>query len=138
MVDKTFSVDSVLRTVAKKGFLNQRWLQKQLLSTANTCDIIEISKSVGTDEYRTITETETVNSNISYWSNVVNEEDDIVKQGNARAGDMLFWFDSDNESLCVQGNRITFDYKTFQIYDVHTFKATSNVTYMIECRTRQI
>lgn len=136
MVDKTFTVDSVLRTVAKTGMLSQRFLQKQLLSTANTCDIIEISKSIGTDEYRTPTETETLNSNISCWSNVVNEEDDIVKQGNARAGDMLFWFDSENEALCIQGNRITFDYKTYEIIDVRKSDVGGN-TYLIEVRTKQ-
>ncbi len=138
--DMTIVVKYYTTTAGGTGIipLNQRFIQKELDKTANSCTIIEISKSYGTDEYRTVTETETTNIGISCWTNVVNEEDDIVKQGNARAGDMLFWFDSENESLCVQGNRITFDSKTYQIYDVHIFKATSDITYVIECRTRQI
>ena len=116
--------------------LSQRVIQRELISTANTCTIIEISKSYGTDEYRAVTETETSNSDISCWSNSVNEEDEIVRQGNLRAGDMVFWFDSANESLCVQGNRITFDSKTFEMTDVKKFDV-GGTTYLIEVTTKQ-
>jgi len=116
--------------------INANFIKKQIACTGNTCTIIEISKSVGSDEYRIITETPTSNSSINCWVHVLNEEDEIVKQGNARAGDMVFWFDSARESLCVQGNRITFDSKTYEMTDVRKFDL-GGTTYLIEVRTKQ-
>lgn len=116
--------------------LNTNFIKKEIDSTGNTCTITEISRSVGTDEYRIITETPTVNSNINCWVHILNEEDEIVRQGNARAGDFSFWFDSTRESLCVQGNRITFDSKTFEITDVRKFDSRGT-TFIIETRTKQ-
>lgn len=137
MVDKTFTVDSVLRAEIKTGMLSQRFLQKQLISTADTCEIIEISKSTATDEYRIVTETPTTNSNINCRFQILSEDDESVKEGTFRAGDYIFWFDFSNEALCVQGNRITFDYKKFQIIDVKKFDF-AGATHLIEVRTAQI
>ena len=118
------------------ALLNVNFIKKEIDNTGNTCTITEISKSTGSDEYRIITETETSNANINCWVHILNEEDDIVKQGNARAGDFVFWFDSTRESLCVQGNRITFDSKTFEMTDVRKFDV-SGTTNVIEVRTKQ-
>ena len=116
--------------------LNANFIKKQLVCTGDTCTITEIAKSVGSDEYRIISETPTTNSNINCWVQVLNEEDEIVKQGNARAGDMVFWFDASKESLCVQGNRITFDSKTYEMTDVRKFDL-KGTTYLIETKTKQ-
>lgn len=118
------------------SLLNTNFIKKEIDNTGNTCTITEISKSIGTDEYRTITETPTTNSNINCWVHILNEEDNIVKQGNARAGDFVFWFDSTQESLCVQGNRITFDSKTFEMTDVRKFDVRGT-TQVIETITKQ-
>lgn len=118
--------------------LSQRYIQKNIGAVGNTCTIIEVSRSYGTDEYRTKSETTTSHTGISCFSRILTEEDESVKQGQATAGDLVFWFDSDNESYCVNGNRITFDSKTYQIYDVRKFDAIGNTTYVIECRTKQI
>jgi len=117
--------------------LNTNFIKKEIDSTGNTCTITEISKSVGTDEYRIITETETSNTSINCWVQILSEEDEIVTQGNARAGDFVFWFDSARESLCVQGNRITFDSKDFEMTEVRKFDIIGT-TYLVECRTRQV
>ena len=117
--------------------LDPQTIIRELGTTGNTCTITEISITFGSDEYRTKSESTTDNTNINCWIQILSEEDDIVKQGDARQGDLIFWFDSDRESLCVQGHKITFDSKTYQIYDVHKFD-TSGVTQIIECRVRKI
>lgn len=117
--------------------LDPQTIIRELGSTGRTCTVTEISITFGSDEYRTKTESTTVNTDINCWVNVLSEEDDLVKEGNARAGDLIFWFDSDNESLCVQGNKITLDSTTFQISDVHKFN-TAGVVQVIECRVRKI
>ena len=116
--------------------LSTRFIQKDIESKGNTVTITEISKSVGSDEYRTITETETAQTGIKCFIQTLDEADDIVIQGNARAGDLICWFDADQESYCVQGNRITYDSKTYEMTDVRKFDV-SDTTYLIEVRTKQ-
>lgn len=117
--------------------LNTRFIQKNMATTANTCTITETSRSFGSDEYRTVSLTETDQTSLNCWTHIVSEGEEIVKEGEARAGDLIFWFDSDNESYCVQGNKITFDSKTYEISDVRKFDV-SGITYMIEVRTKKI
>lgn len=119
------------------GLLSTRFIQKEIASTGNTVTIIGISRSTASDEYRIITETPTNYTNISCFVQILSEVDEPVKYGKARAGDLIFWFDSDQESKCLQGNRITFDSKTYQIQEVRNFDI-AGVTYLIECRTKQI
>ena len=118
--------------------LDTRYIQKNMAAVGNTCTIIEISKAVGSDEYRTVVETETNRTNLNCFVQILTEEDEGVKEGKARAGDLIFWFDYANESYCVQGNRITFDSKTFQIKDVRKFDAMGNTTQLIQCFTEQV
>ncbi len=118
--------------------LSTRFIQKEIESTGNTCTLIEVSRSIATDEYRIVTEVLTNHTSIKCFVNILDESDDSVRQGEAKAGDLIFWFDSDQESYCVNGNRITFDSKTYQINEVRKFDAIGNTTYIIECRTSQI
>lgn len=117
--------------------IDTRFIQKNIGFSGNTCTIIEISRSTGSDEYRAITETPTNNTNINCWVHIFSEDDEAVKEGRARAGDFVFWFDSDQESKVIQGNRITFDSKTFQITDVEKFDV-GDTTYLVRCRVKQI
>lgn len=119
------------------GLLSTRFIQREIAQTANTVTVTEIARSTGSDEYRTVTETETDNASINCWIQVLTEEDESVKEGIARAGDLVFWFDSDQESIVLQGNRITWDSKIYQIHDVKKFDV-GGTTYLIEARTRQI
>lgn len=115
-----------------------RFIQKQIEDIGNTCTIREVTTTMGTDEYRIPSEDSTYHTGIKCFVNILSESDDLVKQGEARAGDLTFWFDYNQESYCVQGNRIQFDSKWYEIYNVHKFDVESNVTQIIECRTRKI
>ena len=117
--------------------LSARFFQKDIQAKGNTVTITEVSRSAGSDEYRIITKTSTAHTGIKAVVQILSEADDSVKSGEARAGDLIFWFDSDQEDYCVQGNQITYDSKTYQIYEVIKF-AISDTTYLIECRTRKI
>jgi len=122
------------------GILNsydQRFIQSEIQGEGNTCTVIEVSLSTGSDEYRTVSETLTSNANIKCMTQILTEEDEDVKEGNFRRGDMIFWFDEDQESIILQGNRITFDSKTFQIKDVEKFDSGDN-TFLIRAMTEQI
>ena len=121
------------------GFpLDARFIQKNIETFGNTCTIIVVSRSTGTGEYRIVTETDTEYPNISCYVQILNEGDDSVKEGKARAGDLIFWFDSDQEDYCVNGNKITYDSKTLQIQEVKKYDALGGTNYLIECRTEQV
>ncbi len=117
--------------------INTAWISKQLAVTANTCTITTVSISHGSDEYRTESETIVDYTSINCQVLILSEEDASVKQGEARAGDLVFWFDFDQEARLTPGNKITFDSKTYKIQDVKKFDR-GDTTYLIECRTRKI
>lgn len=118
--------------------LDQQFIRKNIQGVGNTCTITEISRSYGSDEYRTKTETETANTSIPCFVQVLSHEDDSVKQGEARSGDLIFWFDSTYSSICIQGNRITWNSDIYQITDVRQFKAEADTLYLIQCNVAQI
>jgi hypothetical protein len=118
--------------------LDARFIQKNIAALGNTCTITEISRSYGTDEYRTKTETETNRTNLPCYVHVLSLEDESVKQGEARAGDLVFWFDASYVDYCVQGNRITWNSDTYQIKNVEQFRAVGNTLMLIECVVEQI
>lgn len=117
--------------------LSARFIQKEIASTGNTVTITAVARSTDSNEYREVTETDTDTDDVNCFIQILNEEDESVKQGESRAGDLVFWFDSDHESKCVQGNKITYDSKTFQMSDVRKFDV-SGTTYLIEVRTQQV
>ena len=118
--------------------LNARFIQKNIQAVGNTCTIIEVSRSYGTDEYRTKTESTSDTNSVKCFVQVLSHEDESVKQGEARAGDLTFWFDSSRSAIIVQGNRITWNSDTYQITNVKQFRAKGNTLYLIECDTEQI
>ena len=118
--------------------LDARFIQKNITALGNSCTITEVSRSFGTDEYRTKTETDTDQTDIPCFVHVLSYEDDSVKQGEARAGDLVFWFDASYSALCVQGNRITWNSDTYQITNVKPFKAVGDTLMIIECVVEQI
>jgi hypothetical protein len=119
------------------GLLDTRFIQKEIAGEGNTCTIIEVGRSTGSDEYRIVTETPTSNTGISCMTQILNEESEYVREGGFKSGDLIFWFDSDQESIAIQNNRITFDSKTFQIKDVEKFDV-SGTTFLVRCMTEQI
>ena len=118
--------------------LDQRFVQKNIQAVGNTCTITIVSRSYGTDEYRTKSETIVNTENVPCFVHVLSREDESVKQGEARAGDLVFWFDSSQSVLTVQGNRITWNSDTYQISNVEQFKAEGDTLYLIECNVEQI
>ena len=118
--------------------LDARFIQKNIVAVGNTCTITVVSRSYGTDEYRTKTETTTDYDDISCFVHVLSNEDESVKQGEARAGDLVFWFDSAQSAKIVQGNRITWNSDTYQIKNVEQTRAEGNTLYLIECTVEQI
>lgn len=115
-----------------------RFIQKNIESVGNTCTITVVDEDVGTDSYRSVTETTTDYENIKCFVHVLNYEDDLVRQGEARAGDLVFWFDYDYESYISQGNRITWNSDTYEIIDVRPFKVEGNVMMLLEAHVAQI
>ncbi len=118
--------------------LSQRFIQKNIQAVGNTCTITVVTRSYGTDEYRTKTETTADTDDVECFVHVLNKEDESVKQGEARTGDLIFWFDSSREALCVQGNRITWNSDTYQISNVEQTKAEGDTLYLIQCTVEQI
>jgi len=103
----------------------------------NTCTVVEVTRSFSSDAYREETETFTSHPNIYCMVNVLTEADTSVKEGEARAGDLLFSFDYSSKAFLKQMDRIIYENKTYQIYDVRTFNVIGNTTSVIECATKK-
>lgn len=118
--------------------IDKRWIQKQINAIGNTCTVTVVDEDVGTDSYRSITETTTDHENIKCFVHVLSYEDNSVRRGEARDGDLIFWFDYEQTSILSQGNRITWNSDTYQIINVEPFKVEGNNEVLIECRVAQI
>lgn len=122
--------------------LDQRFIQKNINAVGNTCTVTEIAVTIGTDEYRTKSEVETEHTSVPCFVNVLSYEDEIVKQGIARAGDLIFWFDYSFNSYfdLTEDNkvRITWNGDTYEVSDIKPFKAEGDVILLIECLVKQI
>ena len=120
------------------SLLNARFIQKNMSAVGNTCTVTVVSRSYGTDEYRTKTETTSDTEDVPCFVHILSNEDDSVKQGEARAGDLIFSFDSSKSAIIVQGNRITWNSGTYQITGIKQYRAEGNTLYMIEYLVEQI
>jgi hypothetical protein len=118
--------------------LSQRFVEKQISALGNTCTMVEISRSFDEGPYREEKVTRTNHTILKCHVSIMSEADESVKQGEARSGDLFFYFDYGKVSICKQGNEIIFDGQTFQVYDVHNFRAIGNIPYLVECRTRNV
>jgi hypothetical protein len=117
--------------------LNVRYIQRQVQALGNTCIVVEVTRTFANEAYRPETETYTNHTGVYCLVNILTEQDTSVQEGEARAGDLIFHFDSTSESFLKQMNRIIFDGKTYQISDVRKFDAIGNTTYLIECLTKK-
>lgn len=119
------------------GLLNSRFIEREISRTGSTCDIIEVSRTVGTDEYRQVTESTTRHSNIPCWFERVSQEDEVVKQGQAREGDLRFWFSSSHSSKLSYDNRIEFSGNSFEITNIRNYDPKGS-NQLIEVTVAQI
>lgn len=122
--------------------VDARFIQKNIAACGNTCTVTEIAVTIGTDEYRTKSEVESSHANIPCYVNVLSYEDEMVKSGIARAGDLRFWFDYSYESyFTLSGDnklRITWNSREYEVYNILPFKAVGDNLMIIEVLTRQI
>lgn len=122
--------------------LDQRFIRKNIQAVGNTCTVTQVAVTIGTDEYRTTSGVDTTNTNIPCFVHVLSYEDDIVKQGGAKSGDLIVWFDSTyNSILSPSGNnkiRITWNSSTYEVTEIKPFKAEGNTVFLIEVQVKQI
>jgi hypothetical protein len=110
---------------------------RQMRQLGDTCSVVEVNRAFSSDAYREVTETYTTHTSVPCFVNILTEQDISVQEGEARAGDLIFNFDSTSEDWLKQMNRIIFDGRTFQISDVRRFNAIGNTLYLIECLTKK-
>jgi hypothetical protein len=129
-------------STAGKLPLDARFIQKNIGALGDICTVTEIAVSFGSDEYRTKTEAETDHTNIPCYVHILSYEDEIVKQGDARAGDLKFWFDASYEALFTPSGddkvRISFNNDTYEVKNIMPFKAVGNTLMLIEVLVAQI
>jgi len=122
--------------------LDARFIQKNIGAVGNTCTVTQVAVTIGTDEYRTKSEIDTDNTSIPCFVHVLSFEDEQVRQGEARAGDLSFWFDSSQSSILARGTndkvRITWNSTTYEVKDVRPFKAEGDTLMLIEAIVEQI
>ena len=122
--------------------LSSQFIKKNMGAVGNTCTVTQITVTIGSDEYRTESESTTDNTSIPCFVHVLSFEDEQVKQGEARAGDLVFWFDASRESILARsGNnkvRITWNSTTYEVKNVKPFKAVGDTLMLIEVIVEQI
>lgn len=122
--------------------LNARFIQKNIGALGDTCTVTEVAVTIGTDEYRTRSDVDTDHTNIPCYVHVLSYEDDIVKQGDARTGDLTFWFDASHESFfSPSGNdrvKITWNNSTYEVKNIMPFMAVGNTLMLIQVHVSQI
>ena len=123
--------------VGQKHRLSTRYVQRQMQALGDTCTVVEVARTFENEAYREETETYTNHTGVYCFVNILTEQDTSVQEGEARAGDLIFNFDSTSEIWLKQMNRIIWDGRTFQISDVRRFDAIGNTTYLIECLTKK-
>ena len=118
--------------------LDSRFIQKNIAAVGNTCTVTVVEEDTATDSYRLVSETTTDYEDVDCFVHVLSFEDVSVRQGEAREGDLSFWFDYSRDSILSQGNRITWNGDTYQIIDVQPFQAERDTLMLLECRVAQI
>ncbi len=124
------------------SLLDQRFIQKNISAVGNTCTVTEVAVTIGSDEYRTPSEVETPHTSIPCFVQVLSYEDELVKQGSMKVGDLIFWFDYSYSSyFTLTGDnkvRITWNGDTYEASDIKPFKAEGDKTLLIEVHVKQI
>lgn len=119
------------------SILDTQIIVNNILEFGCTVTVREVSDSFGSDEYRTLTETETNHADLKAWAQVLTLADDLVKEGIFQAGDLVFWFDTNNASYISTGNKIQHNSIWYEINDVIEHRIADAV-YVIEARTKKI
>jgi len=122
--------------------LDPRFIQKNISAVGNTCTVTEVAVTIGSDEYRTKSEVETPHIDIPCFVHVLSYEDELVKQGDVKVGDLIFWFDhSYNSYFALTGDnkvRITWNGDTYEADNIKPFKAEGDIVLLIEVQVKQI
>ena len=122
--------------------LDSRFIQKNIAALGNTCTVTEVAVTIGSDEYRTSSEVITNHTDIPCYVHVLSYEDEIVKQGYAKVGDLIFWFDYSYESYFTLSSddkvRITWNSDTYEVENIKPFKAIGDTLRLIEAQVKQI
>jgi len=73
---------------------------------------------------------------VKAFAQILNQDDDLVKEGTFQSGDIIFWFKSDASNI-ERGNRIKWNDKWYEINELipHYVK---DVIYSLEARTKKI
>ena len=107
--------------------LDQRFIQKNISAVGNTCTVTEVAVTIGSDEYRTVSEVDTDHTSTPCFVQVLSYEDESVKQGEAKAGDLIFWFDYSYNSYFTLSSddkvRITWNNDTYEVTNIKPFYA---------------
>lgn len=121
--------------------LDSQFVKKNIDAVGNTCTVTQVAITIGSDEYRTLSEVTIDNTSIPCFVQVLSYEDELVKQGDARAGDLTFWFDATRSTILARSGddkvRITWNSTTYEVTDVRPYFAIGDTLYLLEVRVSQ-
>ena len=67
---------------------------------------------------------------------VLSQEDEIVKEGHFRSGDIVFYLDSSNGGSVTRGDRLTYNSNDYFVEDIISYDLSGNIQ-AYEIRTKK-
>ena len=115
--------------------LNSRIYNKELFSLGSTVTIRTITDD-SYSKWGDATESTSDSTGVKCMTNVLSQEDELVKEGIFQSGDLVFWFDTSRTDI-IRGNRIYYDSLWYEIIEIVKHKVGGN-TYSFEARTKKV
>ena len=120
--------------------LGSEWVQhirNNIEEFGATVTVRTISKSFGSDEYRTLTETPSDTASVRAWVHQMDLSDDLGKSGTFQPGDFTFWFKDSRSGIIANGNRIQFNSVWYEIVETIAHEVGDTV-YLVEAKTKKV
>jgi len=112
--------------------LDANFINKEIDAIADTI-IVKVVTATHND-WGDQSETTTDITNVKCKMRVMNQDDDLVKEGTFQAGDIAFYFKG-NQASIARGNRIVFNSKTYEITET-TETYFEGTKYLAVARTK--
>lgn len=127
---------SIATSTASAGLipLNGQLLNNEIAKFGSTITLRQVTDASYSD-YGDATET-TSDSSVKARINILNQEDELVKEGTFQTGDKVFWFQA-TQSGISRGNRIQHNSTWYEINQVIPYEI-GDITYLLEARTKKI
>lgn len=118
------------------SILETQIIENNINEFGSSITVRSVTTTFGSDEYRIPTET-TVDTTLNAFPQILTTEDDLVHEGEFKAGDIIFWFSPDDISYLATKYRIKYNSIWYEISDMVRHDVAGSLQ-VVEVRTKKI